>query len=112
MPVEPMERADRSTEDAPSDWNALVQAMFYQLCVFQVVFDNTDQVTQSFLLLLQMLKKKKREKEGKSYEIASFEHLFILFLSRLYSFYYVTQGGKRTSSSSAPTPIFSITTPL
>lgn len=50
--------APASAEFAAASVNAVVKLVFYRLDVVQIVFNDADQVTQTLLLVLQMLKTK------------------------------------------------------
>lgn len=76
-----------STEDPSSDGDALVQSMFYQLYVFQVIFDNADEVAEPFLLLLQMLEGRKEGREQREEEVKRGRHTSRLLICTLSSLF-------------------------
>lgn len=50
-----------SAQDASSHVSTVTKPVLYEFNVLQVIFDDTDQVTQTFLLLFQMLKEREAE---------------------------------------------------
>lgn len=53
-----------SAQDASSHVSTVTEPVLYEFNVLQVIFDDTDQVTQTFLLLFQMLKEREAEQES------------------------------------------------
>lgn len=53
-----------SAQDASSHVSTVTKPVLYEFNVLQVIFDDTDQVTQTFLLLFQMLKEREAEQES------------------------------------------------
>lgn len=51
-----------SAQDASSHVSAVTQAVLYEFYVLQVVFDDTDQMTQTILLLFQVLEMRDEDK--------------------------------------------------